>query len=118
MQLGCRTNSSYNNVESLASNMAEMEQYMNILFRYIDNPDRINDMKLATTRLLSLQIDSAKFSPPHINDGQALYLERTQQSIDIIHILNSKLSEGNLKEAKEQLHILDRHRRKCHSLFG
>lgn len=75
-------------------------------------------MQLATSNLLSLQIDSAKSIPPLSRYDQSLYLERTQQSIELINVLKSKLHDGNLKEAKEQLYLLDRHRRKCHSLFG
>lgn len=114
----CRTGSDLYGTDSLASNMAKMEQEMNIIFRYIEYPEKISDLIQATDNLLKLQIDSSKQIPPISPGLQEEYAKRSKDSILLIGNLKADLEQGNLKEAKTQLLKLDKHRRKCHSIFG
>lgn len=116
--VGCRSAREEPAHASLAANMAEIEQHMNQLFRHIDQPEKLPELHAATVRMLQLQTASTDLAPGRDSQRIRQFKLRSQQAVDIMLQLQNKLKKGQLDQAREQLLILDRQRRECHSIFG
>lgn len=109
---------------SLPGIMAQMEGHMNLLFRYIDDPDHGSELMEAASHLLQLQEAASTqwiLNPedePESKRLQTLFVQRSNEAVDLIRDFIGFLESGRRSEAKRTLIKMDAHRRQCHVLFG
>ncbi|WOO40235.1 hypothetical protein [Rubellicoccus peritrichatus] len=120
------TNVMDSNDRSIKSYMAEMEQYLNDVYRFYDDPEMRETLLERIGLILEFHdqfIDSTpevfnKMPPNWVTEYKHLYRYHVLKSKRLFSELKTAIEENNFDQVEKVLDQLDENRRNSHTIFG